>query len=117
MNKSNIQCHLECIDLTTSGGATPSSITDLMTPLNISSPSTGTTSMHSSIGKTNEAVAALGQNKQLKTISKLVSFFQRYIIHILLYYYLYGLRINDVIFWFQDFCPFESCALQFVTLP
>ena len=106
MKMSNLQCHLACIDLTASGGASPSSITDLMTPLNISSPSIGTTSMHSSVGKTNQPVVALGQNKQLETISKLVSLLQRYIINILLYYYLYGLRRNDVIFWLHDILLF-----------
>ena len=91
---------------TTSGGASPSSITDLMTPLNISSPSTRTTSMHSSVDKSDQPIAALGQNKQLEKISKLVYVIQRYIICLLLYYYLYGLRRNDVISWLHDILLF-----------
>ena len=106
MNNPNLYCHLACIELIASRGASPSSITDLMTPLNIANPSTGPTSMHSFVGNTNQPVVALGQNKQLETISKLVSLLQRYIIHLLLYYYLYGLRRIDVIFWLHDILLF-----------
>jgi len=67
--------------LTASGSASPGSVTDSMIPLKIPSPSTGTASMCSFVGKTDQPVAALGQNKHLETISKLVSVLQRHGIH------------------------------------
>jgi len=74
------------------------SVTDSVTPSNANSSSSRTTPMRSLVAKTNLVAAALGQNLHLETISKLVSMFQRYIFSLILFFYHYGLKRNDIVF-------------------
>ncbi|KAH9305844.1 hypothetical protein KI387_010248, partial [Taxus chinensis] len=59
-----------------SGVASPGSVTNSMAPSNVNSPSTSTAV------KADQSVVSQGQNKQLETISTLVSIIQRHNLHI-----------------------------------